>query len=480
MRVPVLTLVLTISLAPSIRATPTSFPYEAVVQKDGEVVRKGPGERYDPTMKLPAGTQVTVIQHHPGGWYQIAPPPGSFSWIDATYVERTASDEGVVHVPAPASGLAPRVVVWIGSEFSDERNVFGRQLANGDKVRILGERTLQAERGPTTFYRIEPPRHEYRYLKGDFVVSRSEAASIVAQPLAAGGVSTRSPTSTAASLAQTPGAGPLLDEAASSPPGFPVEHEPTLIERELTRAIDSQAVRRAGVDPARLAADRDRLLELDARLQEMLAQDPGAWRLDEMEAEYRELQGTATSSVASMVDTRLSAITGRRKIKAEYDAFVQVTSETSQRDAALLSMQSAPQTPGALALSGSPEIELGMSQPFPHSTPIPAVPTGPVPGTTPAAPITPSPGSPVAVNTVSPLDGAGVIQRLRVPTPGAPPHVLVTPQGNLLAYLQAGPGLNLDAYLGQSLGVIGQRTHDPRLRADRIVVRQVTPVRLQP
>jgi hypothetical protein len=81
------------------------------------------------------------------------------------------------------------------------------------------------------------------------------------------------------------------------------------------------------------------------------------------------------------------------------------------------------------------------------------------------------PGSP-------PLDGAGVIQRAAATSPNGPQHVLLAPNGRILAYLQADRGVNLDAFVGRPMGIMGSRAYRPELQADVIVVRGMIPVRL--
>jgi hypothetical protein len=81
------------------------------------------------------------------------------------------------------------------------------------------------------------------------------------------------------------------------------------------------------------------------------------------------------------------------------------------------------------------------------------------------------PGSP-------PLDGAGIIQRAAATSPNGPRHVLLAPNGRILAYLQADRGVNLDAYVGRQMGIMGARTYRPELQTDLIVVRGIIPVRL--
>ena len=81
------------------------------------------------------------------------------------------------------------------------------------------------------------------------------------------------------------------------------------------------------------------------------------------------------------------------------------------------------------------------------------------------------PGSP-------PLDGAGIVQRAATSVPNGPRHVLLAPNGRILTYLQPGPGIDLDAFVGRPMGVMGVRAYRPELQTDLIVVRGMIPVRL--
>ncbi|MBX3436373.1 MAG: hypothetical protein KF861_02705 [Planctomycetaceae bacterium] len=449
------------------------FPYEAVVQSDGVIVRSGPGERYDPTMKLSAGQRITVHRHDPGGWFTISPPPGSFSWINAGYVEITSPGRGVVKAPPQADGTSPRVPVWVGSEFSSEHKSFQRQLATDDEVIILGEEPKPTDMGVMKFYKIQPPRQEYRWVKGDFVQPLSAAGSIATQP------SPKPVPFDAAAAAKDPFAGPsFVAKHTGSPPGFPVQRETTLLERELNRAVDKSAVVKSGPDAAQLDQARRQLAELDDQLRAMLAQGPGQWQLDDMEQSYRALQSSSSPGIAGMIDARIETIASRRPIKAEYEAFVAITSRTDQRDAELLSLQrgslvSMPVTSSA--------VQLGLPQPLESAGGIPGAPQGNVPPQGPPGPVTLNqpPTAPADVD-ITQLDGAGIISRVPMPRPGLPLHVLVAPDGRLLAYLHADGGVNLDAYLGRSMGVVGRRIHEERLRSDVIIVQKLTPVQLQP
>jgi hypothetical protein len=94
----------------------------------------------------------------------------------------------------------------------------------------------------------------------------------------------------------------------------------------------------------------------------------------------------------------------------------------------------------------------------------------PMPAMAPPRQVRP-PGSP-------PLDGAGIIQRAAATFPNGPRHVLLAPNGRILAYLQPERGVNLDAYVGRQMGIMGLRTYRSELQTDLIIVRGMIPVRL--
>jgi hypothetical protein len=143
---------------------PKKFPYEAVVRQDDVSVRSGPGRKYYPTSKLRTGERVTVVRHDPGGWYVIQPPAGSFSWVPARAVERTAEGGGTVTVNNTSA--------LVGSDESDLRDVEQRRLRKGESVEILGEKLLMDATGRKELWlKIAPPKNEWRWVLGQFVTT---------------------------------------------------------------------------------------------------------------------------------------------------------------------------------------------------------------------------------------------------------------------------------------------------------------------
>jgi uncharacterized protein YraI len=499
----------------------TQFPYEAVVRSEDVEVRSGPGLNYYATGKLKANDHVTVHRHDPGGWYMIAPPAGSFSYLDARFVQRQAgSDRGVVQITPNEDGTIPRALVRIGSQIGDDHTFYGRQLNPGDTIQILGERTLATDRGAATMLMIVPPPREYRWVKGDFVIGadpsvrEQKAADPYADPLVQAGV--RAPEKPADESA--PETGPVLASAAASTPAEPLEAP--------SRQVRSGEESSAGPDTARQS--RAAMKDVDRRYIEMVALPPVEWDIVSIEKAYQDVRKTAPPEVAESIDSRIQALAERRKIQEDFQEFESLTTATSQRDAELAIKQANPEVmvggestnAGPLTIDGS-EVQTefdggaaGLPPGFPAGLPVitdsPTVPNLSIPASTvrtqppvvttqpqviPVTPRGPSAANPAVMNPavmnpagmnhppeptpVTPqLNGAGIVQRAPA-RPGTPRYMLIAPNGKFLTYLDAAPGINLEGAVGQSMGLVGRRYFEPNVRAELIVVRQMMPVQLQ-
>lgn len=433
------------SAFPAEGAPKVSFPYDATIETEETYVRSGPGSKYYPTGKLQKGDRVTVHRHDPGGWHMIAPPRGSFSWVLAKHVDKTADGRGIVN----KNGVAARV----GSFESDIREIFQRKLSQGDEVVILGEKQLLPDtgKGPAElWYRIAPPRGEWRWVSGQTLspAPRDGEESIHSAPFGtSGGSATRSRAGPPIPVAEDDleFAEPLpiardREPLDDSPRGTAHDHgpggEPPVKERPLVRregkALPPIPAESSPRQKKRLNEHLEELDRLDARFKAILDQEPRQWDFDQLEQDYRRLHDEVdAANLQQMVDTRLTRIADYRKVRSEEDAAAAAAATVLRRDAELAEVQK--QQEARLA---------GMRQPR--------------------------------------FDGAGIIQRSALNRQGAPRHVLLSPNGKVLAYLASVPGLNLDAWLGRAVGVSGNRVRHPDLKADLITVVRVTPVRLSP
>jgi hypothetical protein len=335
------------------------------------------------------------------------------------------------------------------------------------------QKTLNTDRGALRVYMIAPPSLEYRWVKGDFIVPVGEElrASSPTDPFL------------------RPDAGPA---AAIAPDSFaqPGDKDPFAVPFRPGAApaagSASAATSTRTVVATAPAGAKEALAQLDLRYLELLQQSPEHWDLDTLVSDYQALRVHADADLTELIDDRLGALESRRQVWNDYREFVQLTTETSARDAELAAMQAGGVVPAAFdpAAAGS----IGVT-PIPTTESSATGPTWWTPravtaaGATSSQPVVTAPVSNAAApGSASPLpqfDGAGIVQRMPNRR-GQLLHVLADPRGRVLAVLQAPPTFNLDGYVGRSLGVIGHRFHDPRLRTDVIHVQQILPVQLAP
>jgi hypothetical protein len=423
-----------LSLVTVLSAETRKFPYEATVRADNVTLRCGQGKNYYATARLEKGAVLTIHRHDPGGWYMVSPPEGSFSWIAAEHVQVDAPGMGTVTLPEGDVDGAP---VWVGSDLTSDHSVRQRVLHTGDAVQILAEDLFQDTTGTTKVYKIVPPAREFRWVKGDFVVPLNE--SLRREALS------------------DPYSNPLADvteTVSDAPERQTAEHSENLESSELAPTTR---------DPIDAHDPRAALREIDHHYTDMLELDPSQWEIEEL---VRSYEGLAASNpqLAQQIQQRLTALETRRKLHAEYRSFAQLSSETTQRDQQLAAQNHTTQADLMM------EVDLGAPSVLPSL--VQEVSSGsaratPMYDTTRSVPSQPT--------SVSPhLNGAGVVRRLPNGRYG-----ISTRDGRLLAVLQMDQSVQLERVVGQSMGFIGERSFDPRLGTDLLVVKRMLPIQLQ-
>ena len=443
-----------LALGTLIDAEDRKCPYEAIVEaEDGEFVRSGPGPKYYPTDKLRMGERVIVQRHDPGGWCKIAPPEGSFSWIRAEHVHRSGENHGVLK----SNG----VVVHIGSALNpDEFTTVQESLSKGQAVEILGEKAFPFEEGTRQMFKISPIKRESRWIARKSIVAADAARS---EPFP---VEQRSPKKRKEPIAN--GESEPFAKSVSTGPGF---DDDRLRASDTSRtAHDDQAVRQTGPEHDQQSASRKKLDQIDQHFREMIKHDPPTWDLESLENQYTELEEeVAQPSMTATVALRLDAVKRYRKIHQDYVEFFKLTSDTKQRDAQLMALQSQSESKlssmngasSATPISNLPQ-QIGLvPQPMPQPAAQPTTPRTPQPAAAPA------------------FDGAGIVQKLAKTFPGGPQYILVAPDGRMLSFLQPAPGVDLSRSIGHSMGILGQRTRRNDWNADVITVRGMQPVQLR-
>lgn len=428
------------------KAAEQQFPYQAAVVGEQVEVRCGPGSSFYVTSLAKQNDQVTVHRHDHGGWYMIAPPQGSFSWIEAALVQRAGGNRGVVTIHSE-NGQPPRAIVRIGSALSDQHSYYGRELSNGDEVTILGEKTLSGPQGDVPMLKIVPPAQEFRWIKGEFLVPVSRQ---------------------------------IQQQLAVDPYQIPAEHRQRLVEQGLVPSPSGKVDEKTNVSSkpsasapalpapeAETALEFDRLDEIDKRYAEMMSQPPAQWQLETIEEAYREFKAQASARMAPVIDQRLEVVSKRREIARHYQNFIQVTGEATRRDAQLLAQRADYQV--ATPETAADQLAPGNMIAPPPPTPAPAS-SVEAAGTT--------PGDATSPAALPKLCGAGVLHHTQAP-PELPQFVLVAPDGRLLAYVEPLENVRMEEWVDKPAGLIGERTFDATLDADRIRVRRIVPVQLR-
>lgn len=466
---------------------------EAVVRQQDALVRSGPGDRdFYPTLKLSSGSRVRVLRDEGNGWLMIEPPEGSYSLIRSDYVQKTGERSGVVTVDT---------MDRIGSDLHKGDLYIRHQILRDEQVEILGEQILKTDSGDVPMLRIKPPKGEYRYIaRGDVELQSADlgAANPLAGRLGAGPsasieserpamISLDDPPETDSSALSSPPDSGSLDSframpLASTEPEAAGHAASTLASKSVIASglpgSAEEGIRTPQVGfetPAPLAdsgnsvsaSERQRtqtvsqeLERIDEQFRAMIRQPVGEWNLPAIEREYRALANEP--GMERQMTQRIAAVDRYRRTQAEFHEFQQIIQQTDARDEALRrQFASRWQT----VSTGQPSTTIVRRE-----NGSPAAP----PAT--AGPVTAPPGGPVIPGA---FDGAGIVQRAAATSAGMPRHVLLASNGRVLAYLQAAPGVNLDQFVGQSMGLIGSRVFHPQLNADVLTVQRLAPVRLK-
>ena len=142
-------------LTVSLQAAELDLPLDATVDASSVYVRSGPGEDYYPTEKLRAGTRVHVLREGRRGWLAIRPTRESYNWLSGRYVREV--EDGLLEV------TGDNVALRIGSDLSDDRDVYQMVLRRGDRVEMID----RVGSGSSAWYRVSPPEGDVRWVHRD-------------------------------------------------------------------------------------------------------------------------------------------------------------------------------------------------------------------------------------------------------------------------------------------------------------------------
>lgn len=448
-------------------ASPQTVPYVAYIAADSAQVHAGPGNAHYATDRLSRGMKVEVLREI-SGWLAIRPPLGSFCWIPARDAELT--DE-----PDVAAILVDDCPAWIGTRV--ERNpdhLWQVQLNQGDHVKILDvkRRPGAAGKPAETWYRIEPPEGELRFVRAEDI-TREEVTVEEPDESEPEAPAVKEPRKLAAAM--TDDGQPLAENATADDEtsGDKEETESVLKAQFLPRNRSQRTARSASpepaakpnspfkeigggvavppeprvaslerlpaMDPATLlsASSRfeDKLAEIELQLSLLATRDIRDWQIETLYTQAEQLLASGQTTLER----------GRARLVLDK---IEQFSALAERSNAIADL---PRTPGVVSVSASP-------------TTTPA-------GTDPTTRELKSRGLTVPDGVT--YDGVGWLKPVYSAKRIAPPYALVDVDGKVLQYVTPSPGLNLNRYVKKPVGIFGQKSHLPEFKASHLTASKV-------
>lgn len=429
------------------------FPYTAVVIADEAYARSGPGTGYYETLRLHKDDTVLVERHDPGGWFAIAPPAGSFSWVKQSEVEKEASGVGTI--------VGHNVEARVGSLKAVHKSFHQVRLSKGAQVKILDERQTQAGK----WYRIAPPTGELRWISGRDVVAQEELQQSTSQRAAADSPreSETQPYAPQEARPYSPepqqispvadeqesrdrnwraGRGESQEEYDASVPTRRFVAKPSVPRRALPLARQETTGRQPAVtrkhatgevapeteapeaqfDPSPML-----IAEANREFVAMIRKDIALWDFSGIRQRFEEARSRATTpSGRAGASARLDHLARYERIKANHDGFRSTMARSRYRDRAV---QAAYQREREVRSEQRPR-----------------------------------------------YDGTGVLRRAPFQGAGTPRYVLADAQGNVRYYVVPGAGIDLHSYLDRTVAVYGTQSYRSDLLAHQITVRHVVSI----
>jgi hypothetical protein len=490
------------------------FPYVAYVVESDAYVRSGPGREHYPTGQLPAGYAVEVYRHDGAGWCAIRPPEGSFSL--APLRQLRMADERTAEV------VADGVVARVGSSLGNQHSAVQVMLARGERVALLEPPS------PTNpWVRVAPPAGEFRWIAARRLSrtppletpSSSNSAGWQSHSLARANTSPGVTGEGADELAF--GAGDPFAHLRAQGQATPTTPTPVLVaaaprfEPQTSSVAPASAVVNAGggADDVQIIAGSPAAVRqaqyqepiADAAAALPLANDPAAAPLStppRVRFEGLSARGPHDPRVAEM-ELRLSEIVIGPPGGWQFGGLREET-------AAMLAQEQAPEVRGQLRdlldriitfetiqqrrfpaaagaqLAAHPAGTLGATS----ATQLPAPPATVAPGETSEIlarvradlgrvadnGVTPTPGGPTAPATESLYDAVGTLKPVVSKRQGAPQFALIDDHGDVVTFVTASPEVNLQAYIGQRIGIRGNRGFMPEYRRAHVTASRITPL----
>jgi hypothetical protein len=492
-------------------ARAAEFPYNAYVTAGEAFAMSGPnmvGEYR--TERLERGQRVTVYQQVPG-WCAIRPPHGAHSWIDGRYLDQVNADTARTKVA--------KVPSFIGSTLQARRDKYQITLDAGEMVQVVAV----TETSAGIWYKIAPPAGEFRWVSSAELGREPAETSQVAATT--GPINTTPMTATAhdppptypgtisntAIAAGTPAAVAATDPALAAPGQISQWqtadssrwrnlHPGTIVSTSGTGQVIAQAPQQpvhpvqqvvetkpwapasntspasppassvstvplGGTPSTTMQADnalsrsiQNQLEALELDLSAMLSEEPTAWSFSSFNQRSDKLLDQAGSALergkVRIFQNKLArfaeikqrtldqqALLGTQPTRMREKIPAATTVATAAASPYTLPKQSTDWVPGARPGSMIASQGIGLGGPLKA----PATITDPVMGR---------------------YDAIGKLMPVVAKRPNAPKFALVDANNKVVSFVSPGPGVEMQAYVGQQIGVMGSKGYMPELQGN--------------
>ncbi|HYO24413.1 MAG TPA: SH3 domain-containing protein [Lacipirellulaceae bacterium] len=493
-------------------ASASEFPYIAYVAEPDTAVRSGPSRQNYETALLPAGYAVEVYRHDGNGWCAVRPPEGSFSLAPVNQLQ--ILDQQTARV------VGQGVLARVGSATGDHHSAAQVMLDRGETVALVEPPS------PTSpWVRIAPPAGEFRWIAARRLSRTPPTESTPLAPasggwqspgagpsaaLAVGRISVpepsddprlivgdpfahlRQPDPTAAvAAAPSAASGAAWEPNAERSPGvaFPAAYaddvqvipgSPAAIkqagfENPLPAALSAPPLATATEAPAatptagqpriRFAGHSQapldpRVAEMQLRLSQAVLAAPADWQFAGVREEAAALLAQEQSpECREQLRDLLDRIATFETIQARYRSAG--TSGIAAAPGAVASADGASGQGAAPAAAANNEVLARIRSDLGRDSAI-----TPTPGATPAATAVPA--------TEALYDAVGTLKPVVSRRANAPQYALIDDHGDVVTFVTATPDVNLQAYVGQRIGVRGSRGFMPEFRRAHVTASRVT------
>lgn len=471
---------LVLAIAPPPTNAAGRFPYTAQVAAEQAQFRSGPGESFYPTADAQQGAAVEVY-HEDGAWSAVRPPRGSHSWVSAKLLKLPATlrfQAGVdLESPVPVEVGVADAPAYIGSDVTGDRDAIAIRLSAGERVYVLSAEPVEGQ----TWIKIAPPSGEFRWIETKHLrpVAKAPLADespADESPAEADPVADADSSDADASDAAVPEANTIDDHAtdndaaatlaaaeeSTGPRGDTTQAPPTAAQARPAASKRPTAKPAAGAKASAAASHPGRgfwtqLQALELELSMMVAQAPSTWRFDDIRRDAQNLYDAAKSDdeydAARYLLAKLAQFESTRRERTDLEDRI------ARRDAT--------RAPGG-ATSKSPERSATATRPR-------ASLAGPAPrSATSAHAAAASPlAAPLAAVDDGRYDASGRLVAIPTRRAGAPSYAIVDERNNVRQYVSPAPNVNLQPYVGRTVGITGVAGPSPDSTRGHVMAKRI-------